>query len=176
MSDFRPLPDLILASVQVDNTPCGINEVDVIVDVQNIGCADAIGVPIEITDGTNPQTFMVAGRFRSAEEVPERAERLLAGGRAAGLTFEQPVPRGLAQISAIHHPAYLRFLETIHARWSEVDGAGPEVIPNLHLDRTLGGYPSSPTGQASAACTLCRLTLRTPIGLHQNDNSSAEYV
>lgn len=99
--------------------------------------------------GHDPQTFLVAGRFQRAEERPERAEQLLAGGRAAGLTFEQPVPRGLTQIAAVHHPAYLRFLETIHARWAQIEGAAPEVIPNLHLDRTLGGYPSAPTGQAA---------------------------
>ena len=38
-------------------------------------------------------------------------------------------------------------------------GASDEVIPNLHLDRTLGGYPSGPAGlaayhQADAACPI----------------------
>lgn len=112
------------------------------------------------TDGHDPQTFMVYGTFRSAEEVPERAQRLLAGGRKAGLEFLRPKDPGMDAIAAIHHPRYLRFLETIHQRWtSELPGAAPEVIPNLHLDRTLGGYPASPTGlanyhQADAACPI----------------------
>lgn len=107
-----------------------------------------------------PQTFMVAGRFQAAEEVAERADILLAAGQEAGLTFERPDSSGMAPISSIHTPAYLTFLETIHQRWSnEVPNAGPEVIPNLHLDRSLGGYPTSPTGlanyhMADAACPI----------------------
>ena len=107
-----------------------------------------------------PQTFMVAGQFRSAEEVAERADILRAAGEQAGLTFERPDTPNTAPISAVHTPAYLTFLETIHQRWSaEVPNAGPEVIPNLHLDRTLGGYPASPTGlanfhMADAACPI----------------------
>ena len=107
-----------------------------------------------------PQTFMVAGQFQAAEEVAERADILTAAGLKAGLTFERPEESDIGPISAIHTPAYLSFLQTIHQRWStEVPNAGPEVIPNLHLDRTLGGYPSSPTGlanyhQADAACPI----------------------
>lgn len=109
--------------------------------------------------GHDPQTFMVAGRFVQAEEQPERAERLIAGGKAAGMSFEQPAAFGMAEIAAVHTPGYLRFLETIHAQWSEMPHAAPEVIPNQHLDRSLGGIPTSPTGlacyyQADAACPI----------------------
>lgn len=107
-----------------------------------------------------PQTFMVAGRFQAAEEVAERADILLKAGQQAGLSFERPDDPGMSAIAAVHTPAYLSFFENIHQRWStEVPNAGPEVIPNLHLDRTLGGYPSSPTGlanfhMADAACPI----------------------
>ncbi|MEM1300686.1 MAG: histone deacetylase family protein [Pseudomonadota bacterium] len=109
--------------------------------------------------GHDPQSFLVLGQFRPAEEVPERAERLLAGGRAAGLEFRRPADAGLDPIASVHTPEYLRFLSTIHERWSAVPGAGPEVIPNLHLDRSFGGYPGSPVGQANyhqadAACPI----------------------
>lgn len=109
--------------------------------------------------GHDPRTFMVAGKFVQAEEQPERADRLKAGGVAAGLVFERPEATGMAEISAVHTPAYLRFLETIHDRWSELSNAAPEVIPNQHLDRSLGGIPTSPTGmacyyQADAACPI----------------------
>lgn len=110
-----------------------------------------------------PRRFMVAGVFRDSTEQPERADRLLAGARAAGLQFERPADHGLSPIAAIHPPAYLTFLETIHARWcSEVEGAGDEVLPNVHLDRTLGGYPATPVGLAAyhQADTAC------PIGPH----------
>ncbi|MEM7059886.1 MAG: histone deacetylase family protein [Pseudomonadota bacterium] len=107
-----------------------------------------------------PQTFMVAGQFQAAEEVAERADILLQAGQAAGLTFQRPENIDKGPIAAVHTPEYLSFLEVIHQRWvDEVPNAGPEVIPNLHLDRTLGGYPSSPTGlanyhMADAACPI----------------------
>ena len=110
-----------------------------------------------------PRRFMVAGMFRDSTEQPERADRLLAGAREAGIRLERPQEHGFAPIAAIHPPAYLTFLETIHARWSaEVEGAAEEVLPNVHLDRTLGGYPASPVGQAAfhQADTAC------PIGPH----------
>ena len=106
-----------------------------------------------------PQRFMVAGVFRDSAEQPERADRLLEGARAAGLAIECPDDRGLGPVAAIHTPAYLRFLETIHARWQAVEGASDEVLPNVHLDRTLGGYPTAPVGlaafhQADTACPI----------------------
>lgn len=115
-----------------------------------------------------PQRFMVAGAFRASTEQPERADRLLAGVKAAGLGVERPVSRGLEPIAAIHPPAYLTFLRTIHARWrAEVPGAADEVLPNVHLDRTLGGYPDSPVGLAAfhQADTAC------PIGPHTWDSA-----
>ena len=77
----------------------------------------------------------------------------------AGLAIERPAESGLAPVAAVHTPAYLRFLETIHARWRAVEGASDEVLPNVHLDRTLGGYPTSPIGlaafhQADTACPI----------------------
>ena len=113
----------------------------------------------EESGGHDPQTFMRLGQMGTAEEVPERAERLLAGAQAAGLEVLRPTEDGLPEIAAVHTPEYLRFLETIHDRWRQIPGAAPEVIPNLHLDRTLGGYPESPVGlatyhQADAACPI----------------------
>ena len=113
----------------------------------------------EAQSGHDPQSFMVLGQFRRAEEVPERAERLKAGAEAVGLVFRTPPNAGQDPIAAVHTPEYLRFLETVHARWSDIPGAAPEVIPNLHLDRSQGGYPESAVGQANyhqadAACPI----------------------
>ncbi|MFK7942390.1 MAG: histone deacetylase family protein [Paracoccaceae bacterium] len=110
-------------------------------------------------EGHDPQSFLVLGQFRAAEEVPERARRLKAGAEAAGLSFQRPQDAGQAPLAAVHTPEYLHFLSHIHRSWSEIPGAAPEVIPNLHLDRTLGGYPKSPVGlanyhQADAACPI----------------------
>jgi acetoin utilization deacetylase AcuC-like enzyme len=110
-----------------------------------------------------PARFMVAGVFRDSTEQPERADRLLAGAREAGLAIERPAEHGLGPIAAIHPPAYLTFLQTIHDRWrGELEGASEDVIPNVHLDRTLGGYPTAPVGLAAfhQADTAC------PIGPH----------
>lgn len=109
-----------------------------------------------------PQRFLVAGVFRPSAEQAERADRLLAGAREAGLDVVRPEAQGAGAVAAIHTPAYLRFLETVHTRWGEVEGASDEVLPNVHLDRTLGGYPDSPVGQAAfhQADTAC------PIGPH----------
>jgi acetoin utilization deacetylase AcuC-like enzyme len=92
---------------------------------------------------------MVAGVFRPSAEQPERADRLLAGARAAGQALERPGDTGLGPVAAVHAPAYLRFLETIFGRWQAVEGASDEVYPNIHLDRSLGGYPASPVGLAA---------------------------
>lgn len=129
----------------------------------------------------DPQTFMVAGVFRSAEEQPERADRLKAGAEAAGAQVLRPAEHGLDPIAAVHTPEYLRFLQTIHQKWSEIPGAAPEVIPNLHLDRTLGGYPAGPTGlaayhQADAACPIGPQTWEAALWSARSAISATESV
>lgn len=111
----------------------------------------------------DPQSFMVFGRIGEPEEVPERAERLLAGARAAGLEIVDVARGGMAEIAAVHTPEYLAFLETIHERWRAIPGASEEVMPNLHLDKTLGGYPSGPAGLAAyhMADGACPIGART---------------
>ena len=79
------------------------------------------------TAGHDPQSFLVLGSIRPAEEQPERAVRLKAGGEAAGLSFAAPADRGLDPLAAIHTPEYLGFLQTIHARWRELPGAAPDL-------------------------------------------------
>lgn len=110
----------------------------------------------------DPRNFLIHGVQSPSPEQPERIARLHAGALAAGCDFATPNDAGLGPIAAIHSPEYLQFLQTIHPRWLRIDGAGPEVVPNIHpLDRTTS-YPSSPTGQAGyhQADTAC------PIGEH----------
>ncbi len=113
----------------------------------------------EETGRHDPQSFMRLGQMGSAEEVPERAARLVDGAAKAGVGLERPRDGGMSAIAAVHTPEYLRFLETVHDAWIKIPGTGPEVIPNLHLDRTMGGYPRSAVGlaayhQADAACPI----------------------
>jgi acetoin utilization deacetylase AcuC-like enzyme len=74
-----------------------------------------------------------------------------------------PEDHGLGPIAAIHSAEYLTFLRTIHARWSRIEGAAPEVIPNIHPDRRAASYPQSAIGQAGfhQADTACPIGAQT---------------
>lgn len=109
--------------------------------------------------GHAPQVALNYGVLRPSREQPERIDRLMAGALAAGCQFEAPQDQGLAPIAAVHTPEYLTFLQTIHARWSAIDGASDEVIPNVHPRGRGDSYPSSVVGQAGyhmadAACPI----------------------
>jgi acetoin utilization deacetylase AcuC-like enzyme len=110
----------------------------------------------------DPQNFMANGVVSRSPEQPERAERLLDGAMRAGCAVAAPGDAGLGPIAAIHSAEYLTFLQTIHERWSRIEGAAPEVIPNVHPDRRMASYPKSAIGQAGfhQADTAC------PIGPH----------
>lgn len=109
-----------------------------------------------------PRHFIAAGAVKSSAEQPERITRLAGGAEAAGCKFEVPVDAGLGPIAALHTPEYLTFLKNIYARWRRIDGAGAEVIPNIHPVRRGDSYPRSAVGQAGyhQADTAC------PIGEH----------
>ena len=110
----------------------------------------------------HPRMFLVSGVLRDSTEVPERAERLFAAAEAAGHDLIESPGCGLAPIAAVHSAEYLKFLQSAHARWSRIEGAGPEVVPNVHpaarnAAGQSGGYPASVVGQAGyhMADTAC---------------------
>ena len=109
-----------------------------------------------------PAHFMAAGMIKPSPEQPERITRLQQGASRADCRFEAPQDAGMAPIAAVHTPEYLSFLQTIHSRWSALEGASPEVIPNVHPRDRGDSYPDSPVGQAGyhQADTAC------PIGEH----------
>jgi len=104
----------------------------------------------------DPKHFMANGTRLANPEQPRRIEVLKTGAEAAGCRFETPEDQGLGPIAALHSPEYLVFLQTIHQRWSRIEGASDEVIPNIHPDRRTASYPRSAVGQA---------------GFHQADTS-----
>jgi len=103
-----------------------------------------------------PQHFMANGAILPNPEQAERIDRLLTGARDAGCSVESPKDAGLGPIAALHSPEYLVFLKNIYTRWKRIEGAGDEVIPNIHPANRGGSYPKSAIGQA---------------GFHQTDTS-----
>ena len=116
----------------------------------------------------DPRHFLVAGTLRPSPEQPARIDALLAAVQALGLAVQAPEDRGMAPIAAVHTTDYLRFLETIHERWSALPSAGPEVVPNIHPDGRSLVYPTHPAGLAGyhQADTAC------PIGPHTWQSAS----
>ncbi|MEP3047464.1 MAG: histone deacetylase family protein [Roseibium sp.] len=104
----------------------------------------------------DPKHFMANGTRLENPEQPGRIEVLKKGAEAASCSFEAPADHGLEPIAALHSPEYLVFLQAIHERWSRIEGASDEVIPNIHPDRRTASYPRSAVGQA---------------GFHQTDTS-----
>jgi acetoin utilization deacetylase AcuC-like enzyme len=96
----------------------------------------------------NPRMFFSSGAPAANPEQPERADRLLAAAKKAGLEHVEPRDFGLEFISRVHPQRYLTYLETIFVRWSRIQGGSAEVIPGIHPDRRDCGYPRSAAGQA----------------------------
>jgi acetoin utilization deacetylase AcuC-like enzyme len=111
----------------------------------------------------DPQNFMANGVVTRSPEQPARIDVLKAGAVAAGYAFEAPKDAGMGPIAAIHSSEYLTFLRTIHARWSRIEGAAPEVIPNIHPASRADSYPKSAIGQAGwhQADTACPISEHT---------------
>ncbi|WP_349360906.1 histone deacetylase family protein [Stappia sp.] len=111
----------------------------------------------------DPKHFMANGAVSPNPEQPERIAVLKRGAEAAGCSFSAPQDHGRGPIAAIHSPEYLVFLETIHTRWSRIQGGSDEVIPNIHPDRRTASYPRSAAGQAGfhQADTACPIMAKT---------------
>ena len=111
----------------------------------------------------DPRHFMANGRVLPNPEVPERVLRLRAGAEAAGCVFEAPDDHGMGPIAALHSAEYLTFLRTAHARWSRIEGASDEIVPNIHPASRGDAYPKSVLGQAGyhQADTSCPISAGT---------------
>ncbi|MBK1635383.1 histone deacetylase family protein [Rhodovulum adriaticum] len=105
----------------------------------------------------DPKHFMANGARLPNPEQPRRIEVLKAAAEVAGCVFQAPGDAGLGPIAALHSPEYLTFLKNIYTRWRRIEGAGDEVIPNIHPANRTDGYPKSAVGQAGyhQADTAC---------------------
>ena len=95
----------------------------------------------------DPQFFLSSGALKPCPEKPARIPALLHAASRFGPVVAPP-DKGLRPIAALHSARYLTFLETIHTRWSRIEGASPEVIANIHPTTRQDGYPLSAVGQA----------------------------
>ncbi|MDI5936422.1 histone deacetylase family protein [Halomonas kalidii] len=98
-----------------------------------------------------PPSFLLRGKQVASPEGPVRAEMLLEGLASLGITATAPAETDSARLrdrlARIHTPRYLQFLETIHARWSELPDAAEMVAPNVHPCGGGQHYPRHPVGQ-----------------------------
>jgi acetoin utilization deacetylase AcuC-like enzyme len=94
-----------------------------------------------------PKSYLSSGAQVPNPEHPNRADRLLQAALANGLEQVAPDDYGDDVIAAVHTSAYLTFLQNIYSRWSRIDGASEEVVPNVHPISRGDGYPKSAVGQ-----------------------------
>jgi acetoin utilization deacetylase AcuC-like enzyme len=78
----------------------------------------------------DPQQFMRYGRLVAPKDLPARTDELLNALAARGVAPEAPAEHGAAPALGVHTPSYLKFLEGVWARWTELPDHGPEVWPN----------------------------------------------
>ncbi|RKF14704.1 histone deacetylase family protein [Roseovarius spongiae] len=129
----------------------------------------------------DPQNFMANGALLPNPEQPRRIEILKAGAEAAGCVFETPKDAGLGPVAAIHTAEYLTFLRNIYTRWRRIEGAGDEVIPNIHPANRTDGYPKSAVGQAGwhqadTACPIAEGTWEAAYWSAQSAIAGADHV
>jgi len=111
----------------------------------------------------DPRHFMANGAILPNPEQPKRIEVLKAAATAAGCLFEAPPDAGMGPIAALHTAEYVDFLKHIYTRWKRIDGAGEEVVPNIHPANRTDSYPRSAVGQAGyhQADTSCPIAEHT---------------
>ncbi|WP_424982552.1 histone deacetylase family protein [Maritalea sp. S77] len=111
----------------------------------------------------NPVNFLSSGAAQPNPEQPGRVQALLDGAKAAGLTQSATEDHGMGPIGRVHSAEYVHFLRHIYKRWQRIEGASPEVIPNIHPDRRTVSYPKSAVGQAGfhMADTACPISEHT---------------
>jgi acetoin utilization deacetylase AcuC-like enzyme len=109
----------------------------------------------------DPHFFLVRGTLKRSTELPERADRFLAGTEKGGHTRVAPTRFGLGPVMDVHTAQYIRFLSEAHEAWVKLGDSSPEIIPNVHPFRGPAGitqtYPTGIVGRAGwhMADTAC---------------------
>ncbi|OYU40846.1 MAG: acetylpolyamine amidohydrolase [Pseudorhodobacter sp. PARRP1] len=111
----------------------------------------------------DPQFFLSSGAAKRCPEQPARVDALLGAVRRMGDAVVQAPDAGLGPILAVHPQRYVTFLQEIYQRWTRIEGASAEVIPNVHPASRSDGYPLSAVGQAGfhMTDTSCPISAET---------------
>ncbi len=108
----------------------------------------------------DPAEVFRTGRFIAQ---PDRAERyrifLDVVRRGRHEIVEAPLNRPEA-ITEVHDPAYVEFLRTVYARWSQHPDYGPVAIPNVHPTHRMHRKPTELLGEFGwySNSTSCPIT------------------
>ncbi|MCG6856977.1 MAG: histone deacetylase family protein [Salaquimonas sp.] len=129
----------------------------------------------------DPKHFMANGALLPNPEQPKRIEILKAAAEAAGCAFSAPEDAGMGPIASVHTAEYITFLKNIYARWLYIEGAGNEVIPNIHPANRSDSYPKSAVGQAGyhqadTACPIAEHTFEAAYWSAQTAVTGADMV
>ena len=113
-----------------------------------------------------PSFFLQRGQVRANFEVPARALSLLEGVRALGLTARAPPALDGAALEAVHSADYIAFLRSAHAEWSSMEGAGPEVVANMHPAPEMLAHAARPGAAIIGRAGWFSADTACPIGPH----------
>ena len=78
-----------------------------------------------------PSVYLRLGRLVPYPDSPERARALLDGARQSGGQIHAARAYDPKTFTIVHGMPYLRFLRTGFEAWSQIDGAGPEMLPSI---------------------------------------------
>ena len=103
------------------------------------------------------------------DEVPERVDRILAALTAAGHSVSEAVAHDDAMLSAVHDPAFLRHLETVHDEWMRSgipERVGQDrVVPYMFATESmLDGLPWHSPAAVHARAGRYAFDTMTPVG------------
>jgi acetoin utilization deacetylase AcuC-like enzyme len=87
----------------------------------------------------------------------------------------------MGPIAALHTAEYIAFLRNIYMRWRRIEGAGAEVIPNIHPATRSDSYPKSAVGQAGyhqadTACPIAEGTFEAAYWSAQTAIAAADEI
>lgn len=129
----------------------------------------------------DPKHFMANGTLLPNPEQPKRIDILKAAAEEAGCAFEAPTDEGMGPIAALHTAEYIVFLQNIYRRWQYIEGAGAEVVPNIHPANRTDSYPKSAIGQAGyhqvdTSCPIAENTFESAYWSAQTAIRGADHI